>query len=338
MSKAHAPEMKIAVYSTSQYDRDYLSRANLAFGHELRFVEQALNLESADLAMSCQAVSIFVNDDASAEVLQKLHSLNVGLLALRCAGYNHVDLVAAERLKFAVVRVSEYSPFAVAEQAALLMLALNRNLLQAHSRVQQNNFLLDGLMGFDLHGKTIGIIGAGKIGEAFCKIARGLGCQVIANDIVHAQSFIDAGGRYASLTEVAQQSDVISLHCALTPETKHLIDTNFLAQCKKGVLLINTSRGAVIDTQAAIQALQSGQLGGLGLDVYEFEAGLFFQDHSHASVNDSVLKQLQSMPNVILTAHQGFLTHEAFETICQTTLASATAFENGQALLNQIQI
>ncbi len=330
--------MKIAVYSASQYDREFLDRANLEFGHQLKFFEQALSLESVDLASECQAVSIFVNDDASAAILRKLRQLNVGLLALRCAGYNHVDLDEASRLNLAVVRVSEYSPYAVAEQAAMLLLALNRKLLIAHERMKNNNFNLDGLMGMDLHGKTVGIIGAGKIGEAFCKIAYGLGCRVIAYDILQNDSFKKAGGQYVSLNEIAKQADVISLHCALTPVTKYLIDSEFISNCKPGVLIINTSRGAVIDTKAAIAALQSGQLGGLGIDVYENEAGLFFKDHSNEHIADPYLKQLQSMPNVIITGHQGFLTNEAFETICQTTLASVAAFENGQPLINQISI
>jgi D-lactate dehydrogenase len=330
--------MKIAIYSTSQYDREFLDRENLAYDHQLVFFEQALNLESADLASGCQAVSIFVNDDASAEVLQKLHQLKVGLLALRCAGYNHVDLDVAQSLKLAVVRVSEYSPYAVAEQAAMLLLALNRKLISAHERIQKRNFVLDGLMGVDLHGKTVGIIGAGRIGEAFCKIARGMGCQVIAYDIAQTESFIAAGGRYVTLNDVAKRSDVISLHCALTPETKHLINEDFISQCKTGVLIINTSRGAVIDTQAALDALQSGHLGGLAIDVYEFEAGLFFKDHSSTSISDPLLQKLQSMSNVIMTGHQGFLTQEAFETICRTTLASVTAFENGQPLENEISV
>lgn len=330
--------MKIAVYSASQYDREFLDRANQAFGHQLKYIERALCLESADLAKACQAVSIFVNDDASADVLKKLHQLNIGLLALRCTGYNHVDLVAAKQWGIDVVRVSEYSAYSVAEHATLLMLALNRKLLLAHTRIQNNNFSLDSLMGFDLHGKTVGIIGAGKIGEAFCRIANGFGCRVIAYDVIQNPSFSKAGGSFVALDDLAKQADVISVHCALTAETKYLIDGEFISKCKPGVVLINTSRGAVLDTQAAIIALQSGQLGGLGLDVYENESGLFFKDHSTEQIYDPYLKQLQSMPNVIMTGHQGFLTKQAFETICQTTLASAAAFENGQPLVNQISI
>jgi D-lactate dehydrogenase len=224
----------------------------------------------------------------------------------------------------------------VAEHAALLMLALNRKLPVAHARVQKNNFSLDGLMGFDLHGKTIGIIGAGKIGEAFCKISKGFGCDVIAYDIVQNVSFIESGGRFVSLATLAECADVISLHCTLTPDTKHLINSDFIAHCKKGVLIINTSRGAVIDTQAALNALQTGQVGGMGLDVYEFEAGLFFSDHADLPVKDVLLAQLLSLPNIIITGHQGFLTNEAFGMICQITLANVTAFENGDSLVNVV--
>lgn len=330
--------MKIAVYSASQYDREFLDRANLEYGHQLKFFEQALSLENADLASDCQAVSIFVNDDASTAVLKKLRQLNIGLLALRCTGFNHVDLIAAKQLGIDVVRVSEYSAYSVAEQASLLMLALNRKLLLAHTRIHNNNFSLDGLMGFDLHGKTVGIIGAGKIGEAFCRIAIGFGCRVIAYDVIQNPSFTKAGGSFVSLDDLAKHADVISVHCALTAETKYLIDAEFISKCKSGVVLINTSRGAVLDTQAAIAGLHSGQLGGLGLDVYENEAGLFFKDHSNEHIVDPYLKQLQSMSNVIITGHQGFLTNEAFETICQTTLASVAAFESGQPLVNQISI
>lgn len=327
--------MKLAVYSATPYDREYLTQANLAHGHQLIFIEDSLNADSVVAAQNCQAVCMFVNDRADYLVLEKLAKQGVGLLALRCTGFNNVDLVAAKQLNIKVVRVSDYSPYAVAEHAALLLLALNRKLLVAQARIQNNNFSLDGLVGFDLHGKTIGIIGAGKIGEAFCKIALGFGCRVIAYDVHHNESFIEAGGIFVSLRELAQQSDVISLHCALTPETKHLINREFIAQCKKGVLLINTSRGAVVDTEAALAALQAQQLGGLAMDVYEYEAGLFFQDHRLDPV-DALLKQLLARSDVIMTGHQGFLTSEAVTCICQTTLESVSAFEKGQALINAI--
>ena len=330
--------MKLAVYSAQDYDREYLNQANAEFGHQLHFIDEALDVQNTQLAKGCQAVSIFVNDKADYAVIEKLSQQGVGLLALRCTGFNHVDLSAAKQFGISVVRVREYPPHAVAEHAALLMLALNRKLLMAHARVQHNNFSLNGLMGFDLHGKTIGIIGAGKIGEAFCKIAKGFGCHVIAFDIIHNSSFIDAGGHFVSLAELAKQADIISLHCALTPETTHLINQHFIAQCKKGVLLINTSRGAVIDTHAVLPALRNNHLGGLAMDVYEYEAGLFFQDHSNAAMADELLKQLQAISNVIITGHQGFLTVEAFSRICQTTLESVRAFENGSELLNAITL
>lgn len=330
--------MKLAVFSATPYDREYLTRANIAHGHQLHFIERSLNVESAREASDCQAVCIFVNDLADQPVLEQLAKQGVGLLALRCSGFNHVDLTTAQQLGIKVVRVSEYSPYAVAEHAALLLLALNRKLILANTHIQQNNFSLDGLMGFDLHGKTIGIIGAGKIGEAICRIAIGFGCRVIAYDVIQNLSFTEAGGSFVSLDSLAMQADVISLHCALTSETRHLINRDLIALCKKGVLLINTSRGAVIDTKAALVALQSGQLGGLAMDVYEYEAGLFFQDHSMASIEDELLKQLQERSDVIITGHQGFLTNEAISCICQTTLESVSAFEKGQALIHSISI
>ncbi len=328
--------MKLAVYSAHPYDCEYLSRANIAFGHELVFFEQSLNTDTVNLARGCPAVCIFVNDIADHAVLEKLSQQGIRLLVLRCTGYNNIDLPAAKQFGITIMRVGEYSPYAVAELAALLMLALNRKFPLALARVQKNNFSLDELMGFDLHGKTIGIIGAGKIGEAFCKITKGFGCDVIAYDIVHNVSFIESGGRFVSLATLAASADVISLHCSLTPDTKHLINSDFIAQCKKGVLIINTSRGAVIDTQAALNALQTDQVGGMALDVYEFETGLFFSDHSDLPVEDMLLAQLLSLPNIIITGHQGFLTKEAFAMICQTTLANVTAFENGESLANVV--
>jgi D-lactate dehydrogenase len=330
--------MKLAVYSAQAYDREYLNQANALFGHQLHYIDEPLNAQNTQHAKGCRAVSIFVNDKADYAVIEKLAQQGVGLLALRCTGFNHVDVSAAKQFGISVVRVSEYPPNAVAEHAALLLLALNRKLLEAHTRVQNNNFSLNGLMGFDLHGKTIGIIGAGKIGEAFCKIAKGFGCHVIAFDIIHNRSFIEAGGHFVSLAELAKQADVITLHCALTPETTHLIDQHFILQCKKGVLLINTSRGAVIDTHSLLPVLRNKHLGGLAMDVYEYEAGLFFKDHSSAAITDELLKQLQAMSNVIITGHQGFLTIEAFSRICQTTLESVRAFENGGELVNAITL
>lgn len=327
--------MRVAVFSARRYDREGLQAANHA-GHDLVFIEQTLTAETAPLAAGCAGVCLFVNDHADATALGILAQAGVRLVALRCAGFNNVDVAEAGRLGIAVTRVGEYSPHAVAEHAAALLMALNRNLATAHERVLVDNFSLDGLMGVDLYGKTVGIVGTGRIGLVFARIMQGFGCRLIGHDTVINPAFEALGGSYAGLHELAGASDAISLHCPLTSETRHLLDAAFFARCRSGALIVNTSRGPVIDTCAALQALREKRIGGLAMDVYEFEAGLFFEDHSGKGCGDALLASLRAMPNVLITGHQAFLTREAVDAICRITLANLSAYEAGLPLPNRI--
>lgn len=329
--------MKIAVFSAERYDREFLNAANAAEGHQLNYFQDLLDLDTASLAAGHEAVCIFVNDNADAAVLEVLRRAGTGLVALRCTGFNNVDLAAAQRLGMKVVRVVNYSPYSVAEHAVALLLAINRKIHRAYQRTRDSNFALDGLMGFDLHGKTVAVIGTGKIGRVFGRIMLGFGCEVIGYDIHHSAEFEAMGARYATVDEIGAQSDIISLHCPLTPESHHLVNAGTLARLKPGALLINTSRGGLVDTDAAIAALKSGQLGGLGLDVYEQEGDLFFRDLSSSVITDDVLQRLVSFPNVIVTGHQAFFTREAITTISETTLRSVTEYATGQPLSNEIR-
>jgi D-lactate dehydrogenase len=329
--------MKIAVFSAERYDREFLGAANAAEGHQLKFFEDTLDRENASLAAGHDAVCIFVNDTADAPVLAALQSGGTRLVALRCTGFNNVDLAAAERLGIKVVRVANYSPYSVAEHAVALLLAINRKIHRAYQRTRDSNFALDGLMGFDLHGKTVAVIGTGKIGRVFARIMLGFGCEVIGHDIFPSVEFEAMGARYATVDEIGEKSDIISLHCPLTPESHHLVNAGTLARLKPGALLINTSRGGLLDTEAAIEALKSGQLGGLALDVYEQEEDLFFRDLSSSVITDDVLQRLVSFPNVIVTGHQAFFTREAITTISETTLRSVTEFATGKPLSNEIR-
>jgi D-lactate dehydrogenase len=326
--------MKIAVFSAKKYDREFLSAANGA-RHELRFFEPQLNEETSGLATGFEAVCVFVNDQVNAAVIANLHSIGVQLIALRCAGYNNVDLAAAKKHGIAVVRVPAYSPYAVAEHTIALMLALNRKLHRAYNRVREGNFALDGLIGFDMHGKTIGVIGTGQIGTVVAQILTGFGCPTLAFDPVPNATCRSRGVRYVELDALFAQSDIITLHCPLTPENKHMINRHALEKMKPGVMLINTSRGALLDTLAIIQALKSGTIGYLGLDVYEEEERIFFEDRSGLILSDDVFARLLTFPNVIITGHQAFFTREALENIAATTIENITAFENGQSLENQ---
>lgn len=323
--------MRIAVYSSKPYEKPFLDAANAHAAHELVYLDAKLSAAAADLARGMPAVSLFVGDDASAPVLRALHAGGTRLLALRSAGFNHVDLAEAERLGLTVARVPAYSPYAVAEHAVGLMLTLNRKFHRAYARVREQNFALDGLMGFDMHGKTAGVIGTGKIGEAVCAILRGFGCRVLAFDPLKNPACEAMGVRYAPLADLYAASDMVTLHCPLTPATKHLINTAALAAMKPGVMLINTSRGAVVDTRALIAALKRGHVGSVGLDVYEEEGDLFFKDLSTEVIQDDVFVRLLTFPNVLITAHQGFFTREACEAIARTTIDNATGFERGGA-------
>ena len=329
--------MRIAVFDTHRFERETFRVANERFEHEITFFEPRLTRHTAALAAGFGAVCPFVNDRLDAEALTILHENGLRLVALRSAGYNNVDLPAAARLNLPVVRVPEYSPYAVAEHAVCLVLALNRKIHRAYNRVRESNFSLDGLVGFDLHGKTVGVIGTGRIGADLAGIMRGFGCDVIAHDLKpDEQLAARVGLRYVDLPELYRRSDVVSLHVPLTTRTHHLIDANAIAGMKRGVFLINTGRGALLDSRALVAALKSGHVGAAGLDVYEEEAGVFFQDLSDQVLQDDVLARLLTFPNVLVTSHQGFLTREALSGIADTTLGNVRAFELGQPLANLV--
>jgi D-lactate dehydrogenase len=330
--------MKVAVFDTHRFDREALEHANAKYGHELHFLEPRLTRETAVLASHCGAVCSFVNDRLDGEALAILSDEGVRLIALRSAGFNHVDLDTAVRLGLTVVRVPEYSPYAVAEHAVALLLTLNRRIHRAYNRVREANFSLDGLVGFDLHGKTVGVVGTGRIGAVMLRIMHGFGCRLLAFDVrPDAALARELPVRYAALPELLRESDVVSLHVPLTPDTRHLIDAQALGTMKRGVVLINTGRGAVIDTQALVAALKRGHIGAAGLDVYEEEEGVFFKDLSDQVLQDDVLARLLTFPNTLITSHQGFLTREALANIARTTLASIRAFEQGGPLEHEVR-
>ena len=324
--------MRIAMFSTRPHDRTSFTEAIDALGsqHTVKFVEARLDAGSAAQAAECEAACLFVHDQADAAALAALHRAGVRLVALRCTGFDHVDLAAAARLRLTVVRVPDYAPHAVAEHAVALMLALDRHIQHAWQRTRNQDFRLQGLMGNGLHGRTVGIVGTGRIGTATATILRGFGCHVVANDLQHEPLCEAIGVRYTSLHELLQESDIVSLHCALTPRTHHLIDHEALTHLRHGAMLVNTSRGAVVDTNAVILALLEGQLGSFATDVFEREAQMFHSDLSRQVLRDATLARLLGMPNVIVTPHQGFFTRPAVQTIARTTLQNATAFESGR--------
>jgi D-lactate dehydrogenase len=326
--------VKVAVFSTKPYDREFLAQANLANGdpHELRFLEPRLNTETASLAQGASAVCGFVNDVLDRAVLEALVAQGVRLVALRCAGFNNVDLAAARELGIAVARVPAYSPEAVAEHTVALILSLNRNIHRAYARVREGNFALDGLLGFDLKGRTVGIVGTGRIGIGVARIMRGFGCNVLGFDPHHDAEFAQAGGHYVELADLLAGSDIVTLHCPLTPQTRHLIDADAIAAMKPGVMLVNTGRGALVETRALIKGLKSGRIGHVGLDVYEEESDLFFENLSGQIIQDDVFARLLTFPNVLITGHQAFFTREALTAIAGTTMGNITQFERtGQA-------
>jgi D-lactate dehydrogenase len=328
--------MKVAVFSTKEYDRQFLQAANQHGAHELVFFEPSLNPSTAPLASGFPGVCLFVNDQADAATLEILAAHGTRLIALRCAGFNQVDLPKAEALGLTVVRVPAYSPYAVAEHVVALIQTLNRKTHRAYNRTREGNFSLDGLMGFDLHRHTVGIVGTGKIGLIFAQIMQGFGCKLLAYDLYPNPRFAELGGQYVALEEIWAGADIISLHCPLTPESHHLINDAAIAQMKPGVFLINTSRGALVDTQAVIQGLKLGKIGALGLDVYEQEADLFFEDLSSQIIQDDVFQRLLTFPNVIVTGHQAFLTREALQNIAETTLSNFSDFEQGRDCPNKV--
>jgi D-lactate dehydrogenase len=330
--------MKVAVFSTKSYDRQFLEAENLAHGHELLFLEPRLTCETASLTAGCMAVCVFINDTLDGETLRAIASHGVKLIALRSAGFNHVDLKVAVELGMTVVRVPAYSPYAVAEHAVALILALNRKIYRAYNRVRDDNFALDGLLGFDLHGSTVGIIGTGKIGQCFAKIMHGFGCRLLAYDPYPSEACQGLGVAYVDLLTLLAASDIVSLHCPLTPANHHLIDAESLKQLKPGAMLINTSRGGLLDTAAVIEGIKTGRVGYLGIDVYEQEEALFFEDLSNTLIQDDTFQLLQSFPNVLITAHQGFFTRNALKNIAETTLTNITDFEHGRTCPNQVPL
>lgn len=330
--------MKVAVFDTHRYDREALEASNARFGHTLVFFEPRLTSQTAQLAQGFAGVCSFVNDRVDAAALEVLAAGGTRVVALRSAGYNHVDLVAAARLGIRVVRVPEYSPYAVAEHAVALVLALNRRIHQAYARVRDWNFSLDGLVGFDLHGKTVGVVGTGRIGRAAAHIFRGFGCRLLCFDVVpDPEVERELGARYVPLDTLYRDADIITLHVPLTPGTHHLVSAEALGKMKRGVMLINTGRGALIDSRALIEALKRGHIGAAGLDVYEEEEGIFFQDLSGKVLQDDVLARLLTFPNVLVTSHQAFLTREALGNIADTTLGSLQAFERGEPLAHEVK-
>ncbi|MBX7056526.1 MAG: 2-hydroxyacid dehydrogenase [Leptospirales bacterium] len=328
--------MRLALFGARHYDRESFEIANQGFAHSISYLEPRLDADTAPLAAGYDAVCSFVNDRLDQRALEKLKEIGVRIIALRCAGFNHVDLAAAARLGLPVVRVPAYSPHAVAEHAAALLLSLNRRIHRSHARVREGNFSLDGLVGFDLYGKTIAVLGTGNIGATAARIFRGFGCQILAYDAYPDQALSAAGIlSYVSLDEALRAADVISLHLPLSPETRHILDADAFARMKPGALVINTGRGALIDSRALVVALKGGRVGGAGLDVYEEEEGLFFRDMSNQVIQDDVLARLLTFPNVIITAHQAFLTREALGAIAATSLQSLADFEAGRPLQHQ---
>lgn len=328
--------MRVAVFSTKPYDRTFLEAANQAHGHELVFLEPRLAPSTAPLAGGFPAVCVFVNDQVNAAVLERLSQHGTRLVATRTAGFNHIDLLAAQRLGVTVARVPAYSPYAVAEHTVGLILTLNRKIHRAYNRVRDGNFALDGLLGFDLHGRTVGIVGTGHIGAVVARIMRGFGCRLLAYDPYPNPDCQAIGVEYLSLEDLVARVDILTLHCPLTPATYHLIDERLLNQAKPGMMLVNTSRGALLDTPAVIEALKSGTLGYLGMDVYEEEEDLFFEDLSNKVLKDDVFARLLTFPNVVITGHQAFFTRQALERIAETTLANISTFEAGAPLENQV--
>jgi D-lactate dehydrogenase len=330
--------MKVAVFSTKPYDRRFLEAANADHRHKLVFFEPRLTCDTTVLAAEFPAVCAFVNDQLDEKTLKCLAEQGIRLIALRSAGFNNVDLKAASELGMTVVRVPAYSPYAVAEHTIGLILTLNRKIHRAYNRVREGNFSLDGLLGFDLYGRTVGIIGTGKIGVIVGQILKGFGCQLLVYDVYRNPDCEALGAKYVELPELFAASDIITLHCPLIPETYHLINAQAVEQMKQGVMLINTSRGALIDTQAVIDALKSRKIGYLGLDVYEQESDLFFEDLSEDVIQDDVFERLLTFPNVLITGHQAFFTENALKKIAETTLSNITDFEQGRPCPNIVSV
>ena len=327
-------DMKVAFFSSQPYDIEYFNRYNKH--HEFIFHEASLQEHTINLAEGCEAICVFVNDKVTANVIKQLSARGVKAVVLRCAGYNNVDLEAAKSAGLQVMRVPAYSPYAVAEHTVALILTLNRKTHKAYNRVREGNFSLDRLIGFDLNKKVVGVIGMGKIGEVFAKIMIGFGCKVMAYDIHADPQMVTLGVTYVNLEELLGNADIVSLHCPLTDQTRHIINTANIARMKTGVMLINTGRGALVDTLAVVEALKSGKIGYLGLDVYEQEENLFFRDLSENIIADDTIMRLMSFPNVLITAHQAFFTDEALSKIATVTLQNLDHIETGETSENNV--
>jgi len=328
--------MKIAVFSTKSYDQEYFENYSIDSQYTFSFFETALNKDTASLTNGFDAVCIFVNDSVDKNTIEILSKNGVRLIALRCAGFNNVDIEAAKSNNIKVVRVPAYSPEAVAEHAVALILTLNRKTHKAYNRVREGNFSLKNLIGFNLYGKTIGVIGTGQIGATFCRIIKGFGCKIIAFDVSKSDELVQQGVEYLSLDEVFQQCDILSLHCPLNASTKHIVNEKSIALMKDGVMIINTSRGALINTADVITGLTSKKIGYLGIDVYEQEEKLFFEDLSESIIEDDLILKLISFPNVLITSHQAYFTKEAMDEITTTTLKNIEAFDKNLELKNEV--
>ncbi len=330
--------MNVTFFSTQPYDKEFFNSQNKTVGFNLQYLEVQLNEQTVKLAQGADAVCVFVNDHVDANVIAELAVHGVKIIALRCAGFNNVDLNAAKSHHIKVVRVPAYSPYAVAEHAIAMIMTLNRKIHKAYNRVREQNFSLQGLLGFDLYGKTVGVIGTGNIGHVFCKIMMGFGCQVLAYDVKQNKDLASTGVKYVPLNNLFPQVDILSLHCPLNEKTRYIINDSTIQSMKKGVMLINTSRGGLIDTKAVIKGLKSAAIGSLGIDVYEQEEHLFFRDLSETIIKDDIISRLMGFSNVLVTAHQGFFTQEALTQIAATTLSNLKAFDANQSLLNEEQL
>lgn len=330
--------MKIAHFSTKYYEREYMDKANAEALHDLTYFEAPLNSETAAKASGFDAVCIQLSDKVDSQTITALSKEGIKLIALRSAGFDNVDINAAARQGISVVRVPAYSPEAIAEHATALILTLDRKTHKAYNRVRENNFSLQGLLGFNLHGKTVGVLGTGETGTAFCNIMLGFGCGIIACDIKQSEGLKEKGVQYESFDYLLENADILSIHCPLKEDTRHIFNASAFSKMKAGVMLINTSRGAIIDTQDAINALKAGQLGHLGLDVYEGEQGLFFRDLSESVIQDDTIERLMSFNNVLITPHQAFFTKEALGNIAEITIRNLTAFEFMEALENEVLV
>ena len=329
--------MNIIFFSSKNYDQQFFNATNTRYHFNIKYLEVPLNKSTSVLANGYEVVCVFVNDVVDREIISELSAIGVKLIALRCAGFNNVDLQSANEAGIKIVRVPAYSPYSVAEHTLALILTLNRKTHRAYNRVKEGNFSLNGLMGFDLHEKTVGLIGLGKIGLVTAKILKGFGCKVLGYDIHRPAEVDELGIEFTSLEKIYTSSDIISLHCPLTPETHHIINADSIAQMKKGVMLINTSRGALIDAKAVIDALKSEQISNLGLDVYEEEADLFFEDLSDKVIQDDIFMRLLSFNNVLITVHQAFFTSNALQKIAEITLQNIEDFKNNLPLINEVR-